>query len=128
MGDKITDGGKTEIQRSQGALSGHDDADGLARPGSKSEVDGAESVGIYGADSKGPNPRLRSRPGTHGKTLSFLIQSLADQIRDSQETQAREAARQARLQQQLEQLQSALEGWHAWLSDVADVGEDAPNV
>jgi hypothetical protein len=124
MGDKISDGGKTEIQRSQGALSGHDDANGLARPGRESEVSRVEPVGIYGANSKGVNSRPRPRPVTHGKTLSFLIDSLADQIKDSRDAQQREAARQARLEQQLEQLKVALDGWRA---SVADVGEDSPN-
>jgi hypothetical protein len=124
MRDKIGDGGKAEIQRGQGTLSGDDDAYGLAGPGRKGEGGGVESVGIHGTNSERVNSGPRPRPVTHGKTLSFLIQSLADQLRDSQEAQAREVARQVRIEQQLQQLREALDAWRA---SVADVVEDFPS-
>jgi len=127
MGDKIaTDGGQTQVPRGEQETQGnHNDGQRLDRPGGESAIAGSEPVGIYRADSEGRNLGRRPRPITHGKTLAFLIQSLADQIRESQEAQARESARQVRLEQQLLQLQAALDAWRA---SVADVGEDSTDV
>jgi hypothetical protein len=126
MGDKIAaDGGKTQVPRGEQKTQGnYNDGQRLDGLGGESAIAGSEPVGIHRADSQGRDSGRRPRPVTHGKTLAFLIQSLADQIRESQDAQAREAARQARLEQQLQQLQAALESWRA---SVADVGEDSPN-
>jgi len=123
MRDKI-DGRKTEVQRAEGAVSGDVDAYSLGDSGQAGEDNGSLPIGATRTTCSISGGQRR-RPVTHGKTLSFLIQSLADQLRDSQDAQAREAARQLRIEQQLQQLQEALDAWRA---SVADVGEDAPNV
>jgi hypothetical protein len=127
MGDKIAaDGGKTQVPRGEQETQGnYTDGQWLDEPGGEGAIAGSEPVGIYRADSQGRDSGRRPRPVTHGKTLAFLIQSLADQIRESQEAQARESARQVRLEQQLQQLQAALDAWRA---SVADAGEDSTDV
>ena len=126
MGDNLgTDGGKTQISgREQEASGNYSDGYGLDRAGTESAIAGPQSLGVHRTDSKGSNSGRRPRPVTHGKTLAFLIQSLADQIRESQEVQVRESARQARLEQQLGQLTEALAAWQA---SVADAQEDLPS-
>jgi len=120
MRDKI-DGGETEIQRGQGTISSDVNADSLGDSGDTRTDNGSLSIGATRTTCPIPASKRR-KPVTHGKTLAFLIQSLADQLKESQEAQAREAARQVRIEQQMQQLQEALDAWRA---SVADDGEDS---
>ena len=137
----VGDGGKAEIRGAEESSRCDDDRSGLGNSGSSIETNGDISIGATGAVREISGSRGR-KPVTHGKTLSFLIESLADQLKDSQEAQAREAARQVRMlkdsqeaqardaarqvriEQQLQQLQEALDAWRA---SVADVVEDSTN-
>jgi hypothetical protein len=121
MRDKIGDGGETEIQRGQGTISSDVNANSLGDLGQTRADNGSLPIGAT-RTTRSISGSKRRKPVTHGKTLSFLIQSLADQLKESQEAQAREAARQVRIEQQLQQLQDALDAWRA---SVADVGEDS---
>lgn len=116
-------GGEAEIRRGEKGSLCDDDGSGLGEFGASSQTYECLSIGTTGTIRPLSASRGR-KPVTHGKTLSFLIESLADQLKDSKEAQAREAARQLRIEQQLQQLQEALDAWRA---SVADVVEDSTN-
>lgn len=73
-------------------------------------------VGSGGEVCEGTD-RGRPRPVTHGKTLGYLIKSLADQIADSEDLERRtassEAARRKRLLEQKADLEKVLADWQA---------------
>jgi TolA-binding protein len=110
MRDKISDVRQAEILGTQAAEGIDADRNSMAETSGVGAVGESEPIRTGGTVREGGTGR-RLKPTTHGKTLEFLMRSLADQIDDSRQNQEREIQRQQRLQNQLEQLQSTLNEW-----------------
>jgi TolA-binding protein len=110
MRDKISDVRKAEVLGTQAEKGIDVDRHSMAEASGVGAVGEPEPIGTGGTVREGGAGR-RLKPTTHGKTLEFLMRSLADQIDDSRQNQEREIQRQQRLQDQLEQLQSTLNEW-----------------
>lgn len=109
MGDKF-DGGQGSLRGKQEKVRTDADSDCLGEVTSNGSGDERESIGASRAIRKGDN-RTRPKPTTHGKTLSFLINLLANQVAESEEISRREDVKREQLRQQMQQLQTALEEW-----------------
>ncbi len=68
--------------------------------------------------------RQRPKPRTHGKTLSYLIEELRDQIEDCQLDRERLEHKEQRLKERLSDLEQVLAEWQETVETLAP--EDPP--